>query len=355
MSDESLIDWGLAAQAAVWVGGDPGEAGELPGDIPGTCAEAELRIAAYTGLHPRTPVPLPETVDRAAWTEANLASMAAILDPVAARLGDGLGPLGGAARRVGGTLLGIEAGALAGFLGRKVLGQYDLRLLEEDDATAPRLLIVGPNIRSAAGELDVDLARLARWVAVHEVTHAIQFGAVPWLRPHLAGLLRELLSTADIQIDASRLLRLPSREDVMGIVDAVRSGSLVELVAGAERRETLDRVQATMALVEGHAELVMDEVGRELLGDLSDLREALDRRRGRDRPAFVVWLERLLGLELKMRQYEQGRRFCDGVIERSDVATLHRAFAAPENLPTLAELADPAAWLARMDAAPAAA
>jgi coenzyme F420 biosynthesis associated uncharacterized protein len=348
-----MIDWGLAAQAALWVGGDAGTAEPLPGDVEATCAEAELRIAGYTGLHPRAPIPVPETVDRAAWTEANLDSMATILDPVAERLGDGLGPLGDVARRVGGTVLGVEAGALTGYLGRKVLGQYDLRLLDEDPR--PRLLLVAPNLRAAAEDLDVDLERLTRWVSVHEVTHAIQFGAVPWLRPYLGDLLRELLGTLDVKVDTGRLLRLPSREEVMGIVEAVRSGSFVELVAGPERREALDRVQAAMALVEGHAELVMDAVGADLLGDLTDLRAALDRRRARDRPAIVVWLERLLGLEMKMRQYEQGRAFCDGVIERSDVATLHRAFSAPELLPTLAELDDPAAWLDRIDATPAAA
>ncbi|HEX6388469.1 MAG TPA: zinc-dependent metalloprotease [Solirubrobacteraceae bacterium] len=338
----TVIDWGLAAQAALWTGGDAGDATPLPGDVAATCDEAELRIAAYTGLHPVAPIPAPETVDRPAWVEANLSTMSEILDPVAERLGDGLGPLGGAARRVGGTVLGLEAGALTGYLGRKVLGQYDLRLLAEDPA--PRLLIVAPNVREAAAALDVDLARLTQWVCVHEVTHAVQFGAVDWLRPHLAGLLRDLLS-ADVKIDA---LRLPSLDDLRGVVDAIREGSFVELVAGPERREQLDRLQAAMALIEGHAELVMDAVGEQLIGDLSDLRAALERRRNRIRPPLVVWLERLLGLELKLRQYEQGRRFCDGVIERSDVATLHLAFAAPENLPTLAELDDPAAWVERV-------
>jgi coenzyme F420 biosynthesis associated uncharacterized protein len=256
--------------------------------------------------------------------------------------GAGSGPLGGAARRVGGTVLGIEAGALTGYLGRKVLGQYDLRLLAEDPS--PRLLIVAPNIREAARGLDVDLARLTQWGCVHEVTHAVQFGAVDWLRPYLAGLLRELLD-AEIKVDA---LRLPSLDDLRGVVDALRQGSFVELVAGPQRRDKLDRLQAAMALIEGHAELVMDSVGEQLIGDLSDLRAALDRRRARERPPLVVWLERLLGLELKLRQYEQGRRFCDGVIARSDVATLHLAFSGPENLPTLAELDDPGAWLARV-------
>ncbi len=341
----SAVDWGLAAQAALWTGGDAGDASALPGDVPATCDAAELRIAAYTGLHPSAPLPPPETVDRATWVEANLSTMRDVIDPVADRLGDGLGPLGGAARRVGGTVLGLEAGALTGYLGRKVLGQYDVRLLAEDPA--PRLLIVGPNIREAAKVLEVDLERLTQWVCVHEVTHAVQFGAVDWLRPYLAGLLRELLA-ADVKMD-----RLPSLDDLRAFVDTVREGSFVELVVGPERRAAFDRLQAAMALIEGHAELVMDAVGEQLIGDLSDLREALNRRRERDRPLLVVWLERLLGLELKLRQYEQGRRFCDGVIERSDVATLHRAFAAPEALPTLAELDDPGAWLTRIPLATA--
>jgi len=349
-----VIDWGLAAQAAVWVGGDPGDAAALPGDPAGTAVDAIDRIAAYTGLTPQSAIPDAETVDRAAWIEANLESMAAILDPVAERLGDGLGPLGGPARRVGGTILGIEAGAMTGFLGRRVLGQYDLRLLDSapDEDVHRRLLLVAPNVRNAARELDVDLGRLVQWVTVHEVTHAVQFAGAPWLRPYLGGLLRDLLSTSDIKVDS---LRLPSLDDVRTLVDAVRHGSFVELVAGPERRASLDKVQAAMALIEGHAELVMDAVGEELLGDLSDLRGALNRRRARDRPLIVVWLERLLGLELKMRQYEQGRRFCDGVIERSDVATLHRAFSDAELLPTVAELDDPAAWVARVDGTPAAA
>jgi uncharacterized protein (DUF2342 family) len=93
-------------------------------------------------------------------------------------------------------------------------------------------------------------------------------------------------------------------------------------------------------------------VGEELLGDLSDLRRALDARR-RERPPLLAWLERVLGLELKLRQYQQGRAFCDGVLERADVPTLHRAFERPELLPTLAELGDPGAWLDRVQPAAA--
>ncbi len=343
-----MIDWGLAAQAAVWVGGDAGEATPLPGDVEAVCADAVDRIVAYTGLELHRPVPPAETVDRATWAEANLQSMGAMLDPLAARFGEGLGPLTGPARRVGGAVIGLEAGALAGFLGRKVLGQYDLKLLEEDPA--PRLLMVAPNIRNAARDLDVDLERMTTWVAVHEVTHAVQFGAVDWLRPHLGQLLRRLMGEGEVKLKGGGF-KLPSLEELRETAGKIRDGSFVELATtSGGRKETFEQVQATMALIEGHAELVMDEVGVELLGDLSDLREAMDERRARAKPVWLVWIERVLGLELKMRQYEQGRKFCDAVIAASDVATLHRAWSAPELLPSLAELRAPDTWLARIDA-----
>jgi coenzyme F420 biosynthesis associated uncharacterized protein len=350
----SGIDWRLAGQAARLVASEGDGAGtSLPGDVGAVCADAGVRIQLYTGLTPTSALPVPEAVDRAEWIDANLASMGAILDPIAGRMGEGLPDLvRGPAQTVGGALLGAEVGALAGFLGRRVLGQYDVRLLEDD---APRrLLLVAPNLRSAATELGVDLERMTQWVAVHEVTHAVQFGSLPWLREHLAGLLRELLA-GKVELDLGALLRGGSAKDELrDLVGRARSGELIKIVVGEDRVAALDRVQATMALIEGHAELVMDVVGEEVLGDLQDLRTAMDARR-RDRPPLMAWIERVLGLEMKLRQYQQGRAFCDGVLERADVETLHRAFEGPAMLPTLAELEDPAAWLARIDAADAAA
>ncbi|HEX2104155.1 MAG TPA: zinc-dependent metalloprotease, partial [Solirubrobacteraceae bacterium] len=125
-----------------------------------------------------------------------------------------------------------------------------------------------------------------------------------------------------------------------------RDGGLVTMVAGPERMAILDAVQATMAVIEGHAEHVMDAVGEDVLPSLPELRAALDRRR-REKPLAVKLLERLIGLELKMRQYELGREFCDAVVERGGIEALNRVWASPAQLPTLAELEAPEAWLAR--------
>ncbi len=273
--------------------------------------------------------------------------MGRMLDPVTEQLGANLGLLAGPVRSIAGAALGAQVGGLAGLLGKRVLGQYDLALMDAD--VAPRLLFVEPNLREAAMELDVDPAELWRWVCFHEVTHAVQFGGVPWLRPHLAGMLSELLADIDPDIDLRGLLTLPSTDDVKAFVGAVRSGEVFRLVGGAEKAELLDRVQATMALIEGHAEHVMDAVGADALDDLPGLRAAMDRRReGRaTRDPLFAWLQKLLGFELKMRQYTLGKAFCDEVAERAGVEGLHRAFASPELAPTLAELEDPAGWVQR--------
>ena len=146
---------------------------------------------------------------------------------------------------------------------------------------------------------------LLRWVALHEVTHALQFAGVPWLRPHLPG--SSASCSRAVEVDPRCALRLPDAADLRALVDAVREAASSRSSLGPEQRAMLDRLQTTMAVIEGHAEHVMDAVGAQVLPDLERLRGALGRRR-RDRSGLLRLLERLLGLELKLRQYEQGKR-----------------------------------------------
>ena len=343
-----MIDWPLTRRVARLAAGTPVGEPVLPGDLDALAADAEQRVVVYTGLVPGAPLPPPEAVDRQLWAEINLAGMRRILDPVVERLeGRRTGVLAtGPLRGFAGALLALEVGGLTGLLSQRVLGQYELVLLDPDSKT--RLLFLAPNLREAAIKLGVDLEQLVAWVGFHEVTHAVQFTSVPWLREHLAGLLRELLDSVDLEIDPrGALRRMPTREDLDRVLAAIREGGLVTLVAGPERMAIIDRLQATMAVIEGHAEHVMDAVGRDALPDLDSLRGALDRRRAARSGPWKV-LERLLGLELKLRQYQVGKRFCDAVAEREGVAGLHRVFEGPESLPTWAELENPDAWVARV-------
>jgi coenzyme F420 biosynthesis associated uncharacterized protein len=336
-----MIDWSLAGTVARGVAGLQPAGDPTPfQQLEGPAGESERLVSAYTGLSAGGPLPAAEAVGRDAWVDANLRSMRGVLDPAAARVGGGIPILSGAV----GSLLAIEAGAISGFLAGRVLGQYEFPVL---DPEAPaRLLFVAPNLANAATSMEADADQLLRWVALHETTHALQFGGVPWLRGHLAGIVEEFLG--GLEVDPARLLKLPDLTDLRGLVERVREDGFAALGLNPERRVLLERAQAFMALLEGYAEHVMDAVGAELLPDLPGLREALERRRG-ERSGFLRLLEKLIGMDLKLRQYEQGKAFCDAVVSLGGVEALNRAWSGPEALPTLAELDDALGWLARTE------
>jgi coenzyme F420 biosynthesis associated uncharacterized protein len=183
-------------------------------------------------------------------------------------------------------------------------------------------------------------------VTLHEVTHAVQFAGVPWLHGHVAGLVRELLASAEVRIDTPRKFRIPSIGELRRAGAALRRGDLISIVTSEAERDTLDRVQTVMAVIEGHAEHVMDAVAPDLVPSLPRLRTSLDRRR-RSQSGLSRLVGRLLGLELKLRQYEQGKRFCDAIVAKGGVQALQHVFSGPEALPTVRELQDPDAWLER--------
>jgi len=353
-----VVDWGLAQRVGGFVAATGGtESTHLAGDLEAATREGHDRVTAYTGLTPARAVPPPERVDRQAWLEANLRSMRTLMTPVTDKLA---ARSNGVSRAVGGTLLGVEIGALTGYLAQRVLGQYELVLLDPttDGAAAQdgaagggarspeRLLFVAPNLRETARRLEVDEGDLVAWVAFHEVTHAVQFTGVPWLRDHLGGLMRELLASMDVKVDPTALLRT-NADDLRALVERAREGGLVTLVAGPERMAIIDRIQNVMAVIEGHAEHVMDVAGADALASLPQLRAALDRRR-REKPPAIRLLERLIGLELKLKQYEQGKRWCDAVVAQAGPEALHRVFSAPEALPDADELERPERWLDRV-------
>jgi coenzyme F420 biosynthesis associated uncharacterized protein len=338
-----MIDWRLAGGLARTVSGGDARIDLAAGVTDAGAASREL-VVGYTGLAAGEQLPDLEAVTRGEWVELNLAGFKRLMGPLEDGLDQRIGGIAGPLRSAAGVLLGAEVGLLTGYLSQRVLGQYDVALLEP--AVDPRLVLVAPNLREAATRLDVAEEDLVRWVALHETTHAVQFAGVPWLRDRLGGLISGLVAAADVKVDLRAALRMPTGDDLKAWVGAVREGGLVALVAKPEQREALDQIQATMALVEGYAEHVMDAVGEELLPDVANLRAALERRRD-ERSVMDKLLQRLIGLDLKLRQYREGKAFCDAVVEREGIARLNEAWASPEAAPTVAEIRDPVAWLER--------
>jgi coenzyme F420 biosynthesis associated uncharacterized protein len=342
-----VIDWILAEKIARLVAGST-DAATPRADLAALATESERRVIAYTGLQPARALPAPEGIGRREWVATNIKAMRSLLDPVLQHAGDGLGPLKPAAKLALGVVVTTEVGVVLGYLAQRVLGQYELVLLDEGaDASPPRLLFVMPNLGQAVSSFGAQEEEFMTWVALHEVTHAVQFSGVPWLQGHVAGLIRELLRSAELRMDAERKLRLPSAGEIKRVANAIRSGDVVGIFASPGERDTLDRVQAVMAVIEGHAEHVMDAVAPDLLPSLPTLRAALDRRRT-SQSGLSRLLAKLLGLELKLRQYEQGKFFCDAIVTAAGTAAIVHVFSAPEALPTLAEIGDPSSWLRRV-------
>jgi coenzyme F420 biosynthesis associated uncharacterized protein len=354
------IDWSTAQRVGELIAGSPPSGGVLGETVQPLALQFARRVSEYSGLPVPAELPPLEAVDRSHWIAANLQTMRPILESLAQRTG-GLGspsrqrrnwkrpgqdlrPLYDALGAAGGLLLGAQVGAMAGMLSQRVLGQYDLALL--DSSVAPRLLLVAPNLAQAARNMHVDSEQLLAWVTIHEITHAVQFSGAPWLREHLAGILRELMEGMQVTVSLGVLLRLPDAGEVRAIAERLRHGELVRLTLGEQRWQLVERLQATMSLIEGHAEHVMDAVGAEVLPSLPHLRAAMNRRRDTRGLPWRV-LERLLGLELKLRQYEEGRRFCDAVVLAGGSSALARAWRSAESLPTTAELREPELWLTR--------
>jgi coenzyme F420 biosynthesis associated uncharacterized protein len=341
-----VIDWVVAERIAAFVAGT-GDARAPDADLAALAAESETRVVAYTGLRPARPLPPPEGIGRREWVQTNLSSMRALLDPVLARAGEGLGSLRPAVEIGMGLVLSTEVGVVVGYLGQRVLGQYELVLLDEAvEDRPPRLLFVLPNLGAAVRAFGAEEKEFVTWVALHEVTHAVQFAGVPWLHGHVSGLIQQLLAHAEVRIDAPRKLRLPTIDEVGRVGRALKDGNLISILTNGPERDVLDRVQAVMAVIEGHAEHVMDAVAPDLLPSLPRLRKALDQRR-RSQSGLSRLVARLIGLDLKLKQYERGKAFCDAVVAARGPDALHHVFSSPDALPTLAEIDDPAAWMAR--------
>ena len=247
-----MVDWRLARQIAAFAAGRGTEEAP-PFDAATLAVEMEPAVAGYTRLALSTPTPPAEVVGRPEWASVNMRPLEHILDPVSARLDERLssaGPLAGALRAGASATLAAEVGLVMGYLSSRVLGQYDVSLLGAE--TKPRLLFVGPNLAGAVRDLDVEADAFGRWICAHELTHVFQFQGVPWLREHMAGLLRRYVETLEVRLEKGSGGGLPSLPDPQKLVEKFREGGLAALVQSPEQRAVMDEVQAAMSVIEGY-------------------------------------------------------------------------------------------------------
>jgi coenzyme F420 biosynthesis associated uncharacterized protein len=345
MTASEMFDWELAISVGTRLAG-PGpdisrdEARAVVAELREDAGRSTSLVREYTGLAAAERTAPLYVVDRPGWIRANTESFDVLLSPMVAKMTEKKGPPTGVSKAVGSRVTGAEVGAVLGFLGCKVLGQFD-----PFRDPAGRLLLVAPNIVHVERELGANPTDFRLWVCLHEETHRVQFTAVPWMRDHLFGQIERL---AD-QLEPTKLLD----DGLRRLVEATRGGpdgqrgSLLDVLGTPEQREIMDHLTGVMSLLEGHADVVMDGVGPSVIPSVAEIRKKFNTRRKGAGP-LDRFLRRVLGLDAKMAQYRDGAKFVRGVVDKVGMADFNVVWQDPAHLPSKAEIADPAAWVSRV-------
>ena len=339
----ALVDWRTAADTGRRVGGSgpqtPAvERARLREDLANLVPEAEGAIGEFTGLRVSGFRSRAWVMSRGEWVGANLNALQRLLEPLASKIV----PEGKNRAEFRRKALGAQIGGLLGYVSRKVLGQYDIFLPPDDEGL---LYFVGPNVVETERRFSLVPRDFRLWIAIHEVTHRVQFGATPWLRTYLKRHIDRYLDT--VQVDSREVLAQVKRaaEEVRAGADW-RGPQGIFLLMNDEQRALFAKMQAMMALLEGHASYVMNRVAEGRVSDLARMRSALQQRRragGMERG-----FQRAIGFDTKIAQYDTGERFVRAVVDSIGMDGFNRIWEREEHLPTLEEIAEPARWVGRV-------
>lgn len=346
-----LVDWSLAERIALALAGKGPAWQGSEQELREESVRSARLVRRYTGLRPRSRLPAAELIGRDEWARVNLGSFRELSSGVERALAErmresGSGPDGGGfSQTIASAATGAEVGLTLGYLSQRVIGQYDVALI--GPTREPRLLFVAPNLSAARERLGVDHDLFLSWIALHETTHAVQFAAVPWLRPHLGAIATELFEGAAVEVSPRELLGKLVSLNPRELLRTVTSGELATLLLSEDQRGLVDRLMAAMTVIEGYAEHVMDAVGDQLDPGYAELRRRLDRDRERRGPLDRL-VSKLLGMDMKMAQYRTGKAFCDEVAAAAGIHTLNQVWRDHANLPSQDELSSPGAWIERV-------
>jgi coenzyme F420 biosynthesis associated uncharacterized protein len=338
-----LADWDTALQIGKKVSG-PGvpvpavERARMREDFAELVPHAESLITSFSGLSVEGFRSRAWVMSRGEWIRANLNGLQRLIEPLAARVMADKASRASYKRKA----MGAQAGALLGYVGKRVLGQYDVFVPPDDEGL---LYFVGPNVAEVERTFGLPARDFRLWIAIHEVTHRVQFGAAPWLRDHLAGMIDTYLGS--VSLDSKDLMNQLKRaaDEAKEGVDLRGMGALFLILTPAQR-ELVMTLQGIMSLLEGHASFVMNEVGREHVADVDRMRRTLAKRRKSSNVERTF--QKAIGFEQKIRQYDAGERFVREAVRLGGQDSFNLVWARPDNLPSLAEISDPAAWVARV-------
>jgi len=346
---EKLVDWQTAVKVGSRVAGRGTpltsiDRARLQEDFAEVVPEADTLVQSLTGMTPKGYRARPWVMNRQDWIKANVRGFEQILEPFAKRVLEHRTE--GSLASVRRSLLGAQLGGLLGYVGHRVLGQYDVFLPPDDEGL---IYFVGPNIAGLERKFGFPAREFRLWVSLHEVAHRVQFGAVPWLRDHVAGMVEEYLGS--VEMDPKWLM-----DGVRRAVEELRAGKAewrglgwVFLLMTPSQRDIVRRLQAVMALLEGHGNFAMNEASKGRVEHADMFQRRLHERR--NRRGVEAAFHKAIGFDVKVRQYDIGQRFVSVVVDRVGIDGFNRVWESPANLPTLEEMGEPLSWVERVGAA----
>lgn len=344
----AMVDWQSAASigrrfAPAGPQIDPVVAAEAVTELHSCAVEAIDHVRTATGLVADPTRHTTVVVDRPAWIESNVTGLRVMVQPLEQQI-DARRPPDSLAATAGAKATAVQVGLMLSWVSTKVLGQYEA-------VTPPgepgRLLLVAPNIVQVERQLDVPARDFRMWVCLHEETHRVQFGAVPWLEDHFKAEIETFLAGVELS-NAEALKRIGAV--LLAVARVLRGESGASIIDAAQtpaQRDVFERLSAFMTLLEGHADYVMDAVGPSVIPSLGTIRQRFDARRTNSGAADGL-LRRLMGMDAKLAQYTQGRAFVSGVVDLVGVEGFNQVWSSPATLPTRADIADPRAWVDRV-------
>ncbi len=346
------IDWRLAKKLAKRVSGhepflDSYHYRQLGPEMADLTAQAEELVAAETGLISKAGPARAQVTNREGWIDANLASFQRLLRPVIEKMTEkgSASWLAPVTQKVSGT----EVGTMLGWMSTRVLGQYDLLIIEDDRPEDQDMVYyVGPNVMAIEHKYDFDPRQFRLWLALHETTHRAQFTGISWLRPYFLGLIDEALDFSEPNLEHFKQVAKDALESRRRGEDLWADGGLPALLATPEQKAILEKIGGMMSLLEGHGDVTMDRAGAELIPEATHFSKVLRERR-KSAKGLARLLQQLIGLEAKLNQYTAGENFIAAVEATGGPALVNRAWESSNHLPTMTEIRNPEQWINRMN------
>ena len=363
----SFVDWDLAERVAIRIADRAPFSGAhyldgLTEEFHVHTSRAEDLVAATTGLRSLSGNARARVVGRDDWIRANVASMQRLLRPLFERLDDAAddgtdGDESGAPSALTVRMGGMELGVVLGWMSTRVLGQYDLLVVEDEAAEDQDIVYyVGPNLVALERRYAFPRHDFRLWLALHEVTHRAQFTGVPWMRSHYLGLVQSLLDGAqpesfDLVASLKGLVdnRAAKRSAGGGGESGVAGSGVLGAISSPEQQVALDRIAGLMSLLEGHGDVTMGRAGEGIVHGADRMAGVMADRR-RNASGVTQLFQKIVGLEAKLAQYAQGEAFIGAVEAYGGTALLDRVWEDPSHLPDLGEIREPDRWIERLKA-----